>query len=102
MASLVRAFLSGFLLAAATPPLAHDAAAAASCTQSAGPAKAHRYVAQCLQVSPATHPPCNAANACSLIQDEIRRGCGMLGKDAPPFCHPYLRPNQPEPWPPSD
>lgn len=62
------------------------AAAEMSCNETAGGAQAHRYVEQCLEVSPATHPPCNAANACSLIQDEIRRGCALLGKDAPAFC----------------
>ena len=51
-----------------------------------GAARAKQLVAQCLRVSPATRPPCNAANACSLITDEIRRGCDMLGKDAPKFC----------------
>jgi len=59
---------------------------APSCRDSAGTEQAQRYVAQCLQVSPATHPPCNAANACDLIIDEIRRGCDLLGHDAPAFC----------------
>jgi hypothetical protein len=31
-----------------------------SCLQSAGDDKANRLVNQCMQVSPATHPPCNA------------------------------------------
>ena len=31
------------------------------------------HIARCVQVSPATHPPCNAANPCSLIKDEIER-----------------------------
>jgi hypothetical protein len=66
--------------------LMQPAAAETSCNQSIGPAKAHRLVEQCLMVSPATHPPCNAANACALIQDEIHRGCAILGKDAPAFC----------------
>jgi hypothetical protein len=65
---------------------------AASCKETAGPQKAGRYVEECLVVSPATHPPCNAANECSLIQDEIRRGCLLLGRDAPAFCIPYRRP----------
>jgi hypothetical protein len=64
----------------------HPAVATVSCNQSIGSAKAHRLVEQCLMVSPATHPPCNAANACALIQDEIRRGCALLAKDAPAFC----------------
>ena len=57
-----------------------------ACLQSAGAVKANRLVSECLQVSPATHPPCNAQNACSLIISEIRRGCSMLGQGAPGFC----------------
>ena len=60
-----------------------------SCLQSAGAVKANRLVNQCLQVSPATHPPCNAQNACSLIISEIRRGCSMLSQGAPGFCADY-------------
>src|SRR5467141_2118383 len=47
---------------------------------------ANELVRQCLQVSPATHPPCNAQNSCKLIEDEIQRGCGLLGANAPAFC----------------
>jgi hypothetical protein len=61
----------------------------ASCLQSAGAVKANRLVNECLQVSPATHPPCNAQNSCSLIISEIRRGCDMLGQGAPGFCGDY-------------
>ena len=64
-------------------------AAARSCEETAGRARAATYVAQCLQVSPATHPPCNAANPCELIQAEIRRGCALLQTGAPPFCQAY-------------
>jgi hypothetical protein len=60
-----------------------------SCTASAGPVVAREYVAQCLVVSPATHPPCNAANPCQLILEEIRRGCVLLGENAPESCRPY-------------
>ena len=60
-----------------------------SCLQSAGAVKANRLVSECLQVSPATHPPCNAQNACSLIISEIRRGCSMLSQGAPGFCADY-------------
>ena len=60
-----------------------------SCLQSAGAVKANRLVNECLQVSPATHPPCNAQNACSLIISEIRRGCSMLSQGAPGFCADY-------------
>ena len=78
------------LLPAAMPLLsAAGAAAAPACRDSAGAAHAQRYVTQCLQVSPATHPPCNAANPCGLIVDEIRRGCALLTTGAPPFCASY-------------
>jgi hypothetical protein len=61
----------------------------ASCLQSAGAVKANRLVSECLQVSPATHPPCNSQNACSLIISEIRRGCSMMNQGAPGFCADY-------------
>ena len=57
-----------------------------SCDKTAGRQQARRFVEQCLKVSPATHPPCHPANACALIQDEIQRGCALLGSDAPDFC----------------
>jgi acetate kinase len=60
-----------------------------SCVVSVGTKRSAELVRECLQVSPATHPPCNAQNACALIVDEIRRGCGMLGRDAPGFCAEY-------------
>ena len=72
--------------------LDHVAVADVACSQSVGAEQAKRYVEQCLEVSPATHPPCNAANACTLIQDEIRRGCTILGKDAPAFCKSSQQP----------
>jgi hypothetical protein len=59
------------------------------CRETAGAAKSKTLVEQCLEVSPATHPPCNAANACALIVDEITRGCAMIEKDAPVFCAEY-------------
>ena len=68
---------------------APDRSAAIPCSKSAGAAKADEYVRQCLEVSPATHPPCNAANACELIVDEIRRGCASIDKNAPAFCADY-------------
>jgi hypothetical protein len=60
-----------------------------SCLVSVGTKRSVELVRECVQVSPATHPPCNAQNACSLVVDEIRRGCGMLGQDAPGFCAEY-------------
>jgi hypothetical protein len=60
-----------------------------SCRVSAGAQRAAEYVRQCRDVSPATHPPCNTDNACTLIIAEIRRGCALLGADAPKFCASY-------------
>lgn len=71
--------------------LSRPAAAVISCSQSAGPAQARRYVEQCQLVAAASHALCRPTNSCPLIQDEIRRGCALLGKDAPTFCVVYRR-----------
>lgn len=66
-----------------------------SCRNDVGKRMAAVYVRQCLEVSPATHPPCNDQNPCALIKDEIKRGCEFLkdpqGDDAqaPGFCDRY-------------
>lgn len=60
-----------------------------SCLKSVGAVRANELVRRCLKVSAATSPPCNADNACSVIRDEIRRGCSALGTDAPRFCEQY-------------
>lgn len=60
-----------------------------SCLKRVGKQRSEQMVKQCLQVSPATHPPCNSQNSCELIEDEIRRGCSLLGRDAPGFCGGY-------------
>ena len=59
------------------------------CRASVGAEQAANYVRQCTEVSPATHPPCNASNACALIIAEIRRGCRLIGASAPAFCNAY-------------
>lgn len=64
-------------------------ALAQTCTQEVGADEAQMYVDQCLEVSPATRPPCNAENPCQLIWDEIGRGCAMLGNDKPAYCADY-------------
>jgi hypothetical protein len=64
------------------------ASAARSCTDTRGAREAAQLVSQCTQVSPATHPPCNAANSCAMIEAEIRRSCGLLGPShLPSFCN---------------
>jgi len=60
-----------------------------SCLKTAGAVRANELVRRCLKVSPATHPPCNAENSCSMIRDEIKRGCALIGAGAPPFCDQY-------------
>lgn len=60
-----------------------------SCLKTAGAVRANELVRRCLKVSPATHPPCNADNSCSMIRDEIRRGCSLIGTGAPAFCDQY-------------
>jgi hypothetical protein len=76
------------------PYLAPQGASAApsttgTCLNAVGIERSRQLVNECLQVSPATHPPCNAQNACSLIVDEIKRGCALLGQGAPGFCAEY-------------
>ncbi|MBI1406084.1 MAG: hypothetical protein GC145_08160 [Caulobacter sp.] len=53
-----------------------------SCETQLGVGPARTLADQCRNVSPATRPPCNIANSCALIRDEIARGCGLLGDDA--------------------
>jgi hypothetical protein len=60
-----------------------------TCLNAVGIERSRQLVNECLQVSPATHPPCNAQNACSLIVDEIKRGCALIGQGAPGFCGEY-------------
>ena len=60
-----------------------------TCLNAVGIERSRQLVNECLQVSPSTHPPCNAQNACSMIVDEIRRGCGLTPQGAPGFCAEY-------------
>lgn len=55
-----------------------------ACADELGKRQAQRRVEVCRNVSPATHPPCNAANSCALIEDEIARSCALFdGQGAP-------------------
>lgn len=53
-----------------------------SCAADIGDSAARKLVAQCRAVSPATRPPCNVANSCAMIRNEVARGCALLGEDA--------------------
>jgi len=51
------------------------------CRAEIGDTAAQKLAERCRMVSPATHPPCNAANSCQMIQDEIDRSCALWDKD---------------------
>jgi len=59
------------------------------CVQAVGAGQSKKLVEECLQVSPATHPPCNSQNSCQLIIGEIKRSCSILQKNQPSFCGDY-------------
>ena len=54
--------------------------AEATCTKEVGATAAQDLVNRCRNVSPATHPPCNAANSCALIRAEISRAEAYIAK----------------------
>ena len=48
------------------------------------PDSAAQSARTCRNVSPATRPPCNVANSCAIMQDEIARSCALFdGKGEP-------------------
>lgn len=73
---------------------------AQSCQIEVGAELAATYVDQCIEVSPATRPPCNAENSCELIRNEIARGCAGLAEDmpegVPDFCAEYIESTESE------
>jgi hypothetical protein len=75
---------------AVTTPAATSAASgdrdSLRCDQQIGKAAAKHLADRCLMVSPASHPPCNTANACEMIRDEIKRSCDLFGADKPKEC----------------
>lgn len=71
--------------AAAATPIRPAQTGLLSCADELGAAAAAKRVAICRDVSPATHPPCNAANSCALIEDEIARSCALFDGDGPPM-----------------
>ncbi len=74
------------------PPPGSDSAALSTtgtCLNAVGIERSRQLVNECIQVSPSTHPPCSAQNACSLIVEEIKRGCALIGQGAPGFCAEY-------------
>lgn len=57
-----------------------------SCAAEIGAAAARELAEQCRMVSPATRPPCNVANSCAMIRDEIARSCELFRDDPPAEC----------------
>lgn len=74
-------------------PIDPQRAGPLSCADDIGAVAAAKRVAICRDVSPATHPPCNAANSCALIEDEIARSCALFDGNGPPIkgCGPDPR-----------
>lgn len=66
-------------------------AATPTCEEDIGQQRAAILVRQCIEISPASHPPCNADNPCWMIKDEIERGCQYAketpGVTLPEFCN---------------
>jgi hypothetical protein len=54
-----------------------------ACRDEIGPAAAKRLAAQCRDASPATHPPCNVANPCAMMREEIERSCRLFEASSP-------------------
>ncbi len=83
-------YLIAALLVFSIAPLANASDEEISCREEIGREAAAVYVNQCIDISPATHPPCNDQNACSLIMDEIKRGCEFAknteGGEIPNYC----------------
>ena len=65
----------------AITPVVAPAGTPGSCLAEIGEARSKRLVERCIEVSPATRPPCNSANPCDMIQGEIDRSCAMYGPD---------------------
>lgn len=57
-----------------------------ACSAEIGAVEAKALVEQCRVVSPATRPPCNAANSCAMIRSEIIRSCALFDGDRPREC----------------
>ncbi len=66
-------------------PAPQSEAAPRSCSAEIGAAAADRLVEICRNVSPATHPPCNAVNSCAMIEDEIARSCALFEDHGAPM-----------------
>ena len=69
---------------------ATEAEGPVACSTEIGAKAAERLAKSCRNVSPATHPPCNVANSCALMSDEIARSCALFDDKGAPIadCQP--------------
>ena len=74
-----------FLVQPANEQMAGDSSGK-SCAKTVGKQVADELVRRCLQVSPGTHAPCKEKSSCKTMEEEIQRGCELLGANAPAFC----------------
>lgn len=74
-----------FLVQPANEQIAGDSSGK-RCAKTVGKQVADELVRRCLQVSPGTHAPCNQKNSCRAMEEEIQRGCELLGANALAFC----------------
>lgn len=74
-----RWLLCPLLLSLVTGAMAATGPSPRSCVQEIGQRPAQALATTCRALSPATRPPCNAANSCALIEDEIARSCALFG-----------------------
>lgn len=72
-------------VAQAKPVASGMSPAPQSCSAEVGLSAATRRVAVCRNVSPATRPPCNVANSCAMIENEIARSCALFDGEGPPM-----------------
>ena len=73
-----------------TGPAFAASQAVVSCESLIGARAAKVLVDDCRNVSPATRPPCHAANSCDLIISEIVRSCTLF-PDMTKECSPYMK-----------
>lgn len=71
--------------APAMTPSAKADAGPLSCADEIGATAAQKRADLCRQVSPATRPPCNVANSCAMIEDEIARSCSLFASKGDPM-----------------
>jgi len=60
-----------------------------ACRRVIGEDRALELVEHCRRVAPGSRAGCDADNSCRVITEETRRGCMVLGPDAPRFCDEY-------------